>query len=200
MVIGSGVMPDSRLGHRVFMLCFIAAPVVVLAVLFYGISISMERGPPMVAEPYGAGAGDTGGANAIGEALFGSGDAVRDIPAEMTARGAVLVVRDASSLASIDRPIVLLTNHTNWQPEAAHPLTLRDDGSWFIAIPPPVPGQTEAMAFRFVVLDAQGDPHAELDAGGEPMGPRRLPRVHEDEAVGEEPLVYEFVVGGFESE
>ncbi len=179
------------------MLGFIAAPAVVLAVLFYGIAISMERGPSMVAEPVGAGAGTTGGANAIGEALFGSGEAGRGIPAEQTARGAVLVVRDAGGVAGAERPIVLLTNHGRWEVEAGQPLTLRDDGSWAIAIPPPRPGQTEAMAFRFVMFDTQGTPLAELDAGGKPMGPRRLPRIPEKEAVGEEPLVYRFEVRGF---
>ncbi|VAX41386.1 hypothetical protein MNBD_PLANCTO03-2037 [hydrothermal vent metagenome] len=178
------------------MLGFIAAPLVVMAILVYGIVLSMERGPSMVAEPVGAGAGDTGGANAIGRSLFGSGDAGRSIPAEQTARGAVLVVRDAGGVANAERPIVLLTNHGRWEAAGAEPLVLGADGLWSIALPPPGPGQTEPMAFRFAVLDG-GETLVELDTAGEPMGERRLPRVNEDEAVGEEPLVYEFVVVGF---
>ena len=178
------------------MLGFIAAPLVVMAILIYGIVLSMERGPSMVAEPVGAGAGDTGGANAIGRSLFGSGEATRSIPAEQTARGAMLVVRDASNLASVERPIVLLTNHGRWEVAEAWPLVPGADRSWSIALPPPVAGQAEPLAFRFAILTGE-ELLAELDTAGEPMGPRRLPRVNEDEAVGEEPLVYEFVVVGF---
>ncbi|QKK07669.1 MAG: hypothetical protein HND58_05465 [Planctomycetota bacterium] len=47
-------MTVSRLRHRVFMMAFIASPLVVMVVLVYAILIAFERGPSMVAEPVGA--------------------------------------------------------------------------------------------------------------------------------------------------
>ena len=65
------------------MMAFIASPLVVLVILVYAILLAFERGPSMVAEPVGAGAGQTGGANAIGQSLFGTGDSGDlGIPAE----------------------------------------------------------------------------------------------------------------------
>lgn len=195
-------MADPRLGHRLFMLGFVAAPFVVLAVLVYGIVLSFERGPSMVAEPVGAGAGDSGGANAVGESLFGSGDAFRGIPAEQTARGAVLVVHDASGVAGEDRPVLVLTNHGRWAVDQALAMTLREDGAWELRLPAPVAGEPEALAFRFGVAggEAGGGVLFERGEAGGSVGARRLPRVKEAEAVGDEPLVFEFVVRGFGSE
>lgn len=179
------------------MLAFIASPIVVLAVLVYGIIISLERGPSMMAEPVGAGAGDAGGANALGELLFGSGEVGRGIPAEQTARGALIVVRDETGLAGAQRPIYLLTNHDGWEVHEPMRLRPRDDGAWEIAAPVPEDGATEALAFRFVLGDTG---LGEIDPSGEPVGPRRLPRIREADAEGEGPFVYEFILRGFESE
>jgi hypothetical protein len=191
-------MADKRTGHRVFMLAFIASPLVVLAILVYAMSVAMERGPSMVAEPVGAGAGKTGGANALGESMFGAGGSGEiGIPAERAARGVVLVVRDESGLAGEQRPLHLVTNHEGWAVSDDLRLARRGDGTWEIRVPRPGPGQTEPLAFRFV-LGEQG--LSELDEGGEPVGPRRLPRVGDAEAVGEEPLVYHFSVRAFAPE
>ncbi|MBK7404348.1 MAG: hypothetical protein IPJ41_06845 [Phycisphaerales bacterium] len=186
-------MVERRLGHRVFMLAFVAAPVVTLAVLVYAMTAAMEHGPSMVAEPVGAGAGRTGGANALGERLFGgSGDL--GIPADQTARGAVLVVHDGSGRAGPDRPLLLLTNHEGWRLADALTLTQREDGAWEIRLPPPRAGENDALAFRFV-LGPEGLP--EVDESAEPVGERRLPRISQEQAVGEVPLRYEFAVRGF---
>jgi hypothetical protein len=192
-------MAHRRLGHRLFMLGFIAAPFVVLAVLVQGIAISFVRGPSMSAEPVGAGAGDSGGANAVGESLFGAGGgregAFRGIPAEQTARGAVLVVRDASGVAGEGRPVLVLTNHGRWEVSAALTMTHRDDALWEVRLPAPTAAEPEPLAFRFAVLGDDGRPRWASDEAGEPVGERRLPRVSEAEALGDRPLVYEFVVG-----
>lgn len=191
----SDVMAEKRIGHRVFMLAFIAAPLVVLAVLVYAMSVAMEHGPSMVAEPVGAGAGRTGGANALGERLFGGGGSGDlGIPADQTARGVVLVVRDGSGLAGPERPILMVTNHGGWRVGDALRLERREDGAWEIRVPAPEAGENDALAFRFV-LGPTGLP--EVDESAEPVGERRLPRISEEQAVGEEPLRYEFVVRGF---
>jgi len=167
-------------------------------VLVYAMSVAMERGPSMVAEPVGAGAGGTGGANALGEAMFGAGGSGETgIPAEQAARGVVLVVRDGSGLAREDRPLYLVTNHGGWESAHALPLTLGEDGVWQIRLPPPEPGRTDPLAFRFV-LGLEASP--ELDDAGEPVGERRLPRVSERDAEGAEPLVYDFVARAFRAE
>jgi hypothetical protein len=188
---------DRRLGHRLFLLGFIAAPLVVLALLVYGILLSFVTGPSMMAEPVGAGAGNSGGANAVGESLFGTGQAVRGIPAEQTARGAALVVMDASGRSDGGHPVVVLTNHGQWSAGAGLRMELRGDGSWYLRLPAPVAGEPEALAFRFVVLGEGGAVLRELDEAGEPVGERRLPRVPEGEAVGDGALEYRFRVGRF---
>lgn len=188
---------EVRLGHRLFMLGLIAGPFVVLTVLVYGILISFETGPSMVAEPVGAGAGDSGGANAIGEALFGHGDTTVRIPAEETARGAALIVRDASGRADGAHPIVVLTNHGQWSPQRGLRMERRADSLWYLRLPPPEAGDPDPLAFRFVILGDAGEALREFDDEGEPVGDRRLPRVTEEEAVGETPLEYTFTVQRF---
>lgn len=185
-------MNQKRTGHRVFMLAFIASPLVVLAILVYAMTVAMQRGPSMVAEPVGAGAGATGGANALGESVFGSGPS--GIPAERAERGVLLVVRDESGHAGDERPLSLVTNRSGWSVERALPLSRREDGAWEVRLPAPEPGQTEPLAFKFV-LGPGGAP--ELGETGEPVGERRLPLVSEAEAAGDEPLIYEFVTRGF---
>jgi len=172
------------------MLAFIAAPLVVLAVLVYAMTIAMERGPSMVAEPVGAGAGRTGGANALGEALFGRDASGSGIPAERAARGVVLVVHDESGMASEARPLLLVTSWTGWtEPQAMRP---RGDGAWEVRLASAP--DDRPLAFRFELGPGRAP---EVDAAGEPMGERRLPRVSREAAEGPEPLVYEFRVRDF---
>jgi hypothetical protein len=147
----------------------------------------------MVAEPVGAGAGRTGGANALGEAIFGHGEG-GGVPAELTERGVVLVVHDESGLSGPDRPIQLLTNWRRWGADESLAMRRREDGAWEIRLPRRPEGILEAFAFRFA-LGPGGRP--EVDASGEVVGERRLPRVQAEEAAGAEPLVYEFRARGF---
>lgn len=181
------------------MMAFIASPLVVLVILVYAILFAFERGPSMVAEPVGAGAGTTGGANAIGQSIFGDGTAESRVPAERTARGVELLVLDRTGLASPDRPIVLLTNHTGFDAGHALPLTLADGGLWTLRLPEPQSArqQGERLAFRFGLLLSDGVVLPERGEDGEIIGARRLPRVTEREAIADTPLRYEFVVRVF---
>jgi hypothetical protein len=86
-----------------------------------------------------------------------------------------------------------VTNHGGWSVADGVRLVGRADGAWETTLPAPEEGQTEPLAFRFVLSD--GSP--EVDETGEPVGPRRLPRLAEDEASGDRPLVFEFRVRGF---
>lgn len=56
------------------MTLFILSPLVVLTLLVLLISRSLQTGPAMEGARVGAGAGETGGANALGERLFGESD------------------------------------------------------------------------------------------------------------------------------
>ncbi|QQS08748.1 MAG: alpha/beta hydrolase [Phycisphaerales bacterium] len=132
-------MTRKQLGLTAFLL----APVVLFVGLMWVIALSK---PLMDAPPVGAGAGGTGGANAIGELLAGhranagavampfdreveaetqatapaqpptTGAAGDSVRPEMLATGFVLIVRDASGKASPSSPIYLAGNVNNWNP------------------------------------------------------------------------------------
>jgi hypothetical protein len=191
-------MADRRLAHRLFIIGFVAAPLAVLAALTHLIVVAFERGPSMSAAPVGAGAGRSGGANAIGEAIFGESDAERGVPAERTPRGVVVLVEDRTGISSPDRPVVLFRNWERFAPEAAIPMERAGEGLWRLRLPPPGPGQNEPLAFRLGVPgEVPGEYLLELDPSGTPTGARRLPRVPDDLASGETPLEYTFVVRSF---
>jgi hypothetical protein len=57
------------LGRRLLFILFVLSPLAVLAVLCWMIAVAIPRGPQMANDHRGAGGGDTGGANAIGEML-----------------------------------------------------------------------------------------------------------------------------------
>ena len=62
------------LGRRIVFLCFVMSPLAVLAILMWLIAMAIERGPQMENQRIGAGAGNTGGANAIGDIMAGRWD------------------------------------------------------------------------------------------------------------------------------
>ncbi|QKK07670.1 MAG: hypothetical protein HND58_05470 [Planctomycetota bacterium] len=66
---------------------------------------------------------------------------------------------------------------------------------------PPRPGrgaeQSEPLAFRLGLAGDGGTVRLAIDDEGSVTGARRLPRVPEDEAIGQTPLRYEFRVSGF---
>lgn len=192
-------MAQRPLRHRLLVIGFIASPLAVLVILVWAIVLSFERGPSMMAEPVGAGAGAAGGANALGQAIFGrtEEDEGRGLPAEFAQRGVVLVVGDESGSAGPGRPIVLMTSRDGFDAAAALPLERREDGMWEIRLPPPPPGPAEPLTFRFALLDAAGDLLPERDQAGELVGARRLPRIRPEDAAGEEPLTFQFAARAF---
>lgn len=192
-------MAIQRLGHRVFIICFFAAPLLVLVILVKAILIAFQTGPSMVAEPIGAGAGQTGGANAIGQLIFSTGDPDRRIPAERAPRGVELLVRDDANLATDANPIVLLTNYDRFDPDQAHPFVQQSPGLWLLRLPPHQTeiGIDQTLAFRIALRNADGSVQLEQRPDGTPAGDRRLPRITEEQARGESPLRYRFVVHDF---
>ena len=72
--------------RRIFLIVFLAMPMLLLSVLFWIIAASVGQTPAMSNSRVGVGAGDTGGANALGEWLAGRDVAeVRDDIAEAEA-------------------------------------------------------------------------------------------------------------------
>ncbi|MCL4741039.1 MAG: hypothetical protein KJZ54_02445 [Phycisphaerales bacterium] len=170
---------------RVLLTLFLAAPILVVAGLLYAVAVSLERGVRLAAPPVGAGAGQTGGANALGEYLAGR---TRLVPAESLPGGVAIVLHDASGQSSESRPVFIVIDD-------AEPLRMarRADGAWVALLEQrTVPGRA---ALRFVL----GEEHApEIDGDGREVGPRRLPMT--DPAArppGAEPPTIEFTAAGF---
>jgi len=55
--------------NKPLVIVVIIAPIVVMGILLYAISASLDAGTQLAAPARGAGAGETGGANALGEML-----------------------------------------------------------------------------------------------------------------------------------
>lgn len=103
--------------QNVLLTLWLTAPILVVAFLCYWTFVSLQAGPKMVAEPVGAGAGQTGGANAIGELL-----------SEHRARAKVVViVEDRTGLATEDRPLLIGTSGSEW---AGEPMAPAGNGRW----------------------------------------------------------------------
>lgn len=103
--------------QNVFLTAWLTAPILVVALLCYWIIVSLQSGPKMNAEPVGAGAGRTGGANAIGELL-----SERRAHAKV-----VLAVEDRTGLATAELPLLLAVSAADWQAEA---MTPTGEGRW----------------------------------------------------------------------
>ncbi|MEL7473895.1 MAG: alpha/beta hydrolase-fold protein [Planctomycetota bacterium] len=59
---------------RILLMALLSTPILALVAIFYAIDLGIQNGPAMRAQPVGPGAGDTGGANAIGEWLTGGAE------------------------------------------------------------------------------------------------------------------------------
>ncbi len=160
----------------------------------------------------GQGAGDTGGANYLGEKLAGNYDAPEAaspvIPAqhndvsdefqpvtpESLDQGFVIVVRDASNFASDERPIYLASNHVGWNPGAA-PMKMqkRSDMRWQIVLPKPE--DPSRLQFKFTLGSWET---VELAANGEDNVPNRtLPDVDPAKYADGSRPVFEYEVPAF---
>lgn len=143
---------------RTALMIAIFGPIVLVIVLVAGIAISMKD-PPKKQPPVGAGAGQTGGANAIGNLMAGhtaseeetpQPDAADMVAPETLAQGFVLVVEDPTKLATLDSPIFIAGNFNNWNPgQGQYRLTPQSDLRWRYIFdgPPKIAGNR--MEFKF---------------------------------------------------
>lgn len=129
-------------------------PVAVLTVLIAAIAYKGPGG--LFAPPVGAGAGRTGGANAIGELLSGrpadynahasapapagTDPGPKEVDPESLPQGFILVVEDKARLATQTSPIFIASNlYNNWNPgDRSMMLTPQSDMRWRIELPQPV--------------------------------------------------------------
>lgn len=170
---------------------FLFAPVVVIGLLTYWISASLDKGIQKQ-PPIGAGAGATGGANAIGEALRSQREANGVViqptngaaaPAPQLVdpttleQGFVLVVEDKAKLATADSPIYLAGNVNNWNPgDPAFRLTPQSDMRWRIMLTKPRSraNPNEPIQFKFTRGTWERE---ELRDDMSPPANRTLPKV-----------------------
>jgi len=131
--------------QNVLLSIWLTLPILIIGLLIWAIALSLAD-PPRKMTPVGAGAGDTGGANAIGQALAGrptvtrhgvtSEETAADEPGpsapmagaaqpenadgpvqpESLSQGFVLVVEDKSGKATPDSPIHVSGSFNNWNP------------------------------------------------------------------------------------
>lgn len=149
---------------RIWLTVFLVTPAILVALLLYAIA-ALARKPLMNEPPVGAGAGDTGGANAIGNVLagrdadFSRQDEARPpadqpqpaqpqlVQPETLEQGFILIVQDKSGRATADSPIYLAGTLNNWNPaDPACRLTPQSDMRWRIEVPKPA---LAPMEFKF---------------------------------------------------
>jgi hypothetical protein len=103
--------------QNVILTAWLSAPILAVVLLCYWIIVSLQTGPKMHEPAVGAGHGQTGGANAIGELL-----SARRAKARLT-----LVIDDRTGLASADYPLLIGLETNAWTGE---PMTPAGDGRW----------------------------------------------------------------------
>ncbi len=103
--------------QNVLLTVWLIAPILIVVFLCYWILLSLRAGPVMSETPVGAGGGDTGGANAIGEFLA----------ARRAATKLVLLIDDDSQNATADLPLLLGFAENEWEGTA---LDQNEDGEW----------------------------------------------------------------------
>lgn len=130
---------------------WLVSPILVVAFLCFWIVVSLQEGPKMDAPAVGAGSGETGGANAIGEML-----ARRRARAKVT-----LIVEDRTALASVDRPLLVGLDRNAWEGE---PMTPVGEERWAWN------GEAGALAEGFDLFWIDADGTVRRD----PSGRRRL--------------------------
>lgn len=157
--------------RHVLLTAIFVTPVLLLAVLYWGISASLGQREEMRKHytPVGAGANATGGANAIGELLAGhaanasaapkaepkpepkSADAApKLVQPESLPQGFVLVVEDKSGKAGASSPIYLAGTLNNWNPrDPKYKLEAQSDMRWRIDLKDLKKIGVEKLAFKF---------------------------------------------------
>ncbi|GMV25420.1 MAG: hypothetical protein AMXMBFR58_14510 [Phycisphaerae bacterium] len=196
---------------KILLTAFILSPAVMVAALLYTIG----EPPAMQPRAIGAGAGDTGGANAIGELLAGNrathnaanepaasdqvevadGQAApqpepRLVQPEELPQGFVVIVDDKAKRASEASPIYFASSINGWNPrDEKYRLTSQSDGKWRIILPAKPGGGL--IEFKFTRGSWSLE---ELDANLNPIQNRYFPKVDVSKLQpGEQPRI-EFTI------
>lgn len=196
-------VPDPAMTRQQLALsAFIISPLVVLVLLCYAIAVNIGEPRKMNVPPIGAGAGNTGGANAIGELLAhgrttAPGEkpspqpAATPIEPESLAQGFLLIVEDKSGKASPASPIYLASNFGNWNPgDPAYKLEPQSDMKWRILVKRPA-NRTDRMEFKFTRGSWELE---ELNADLSTPGNRTLPMLEAASVKPGEPPRIELVI------
>jgi enterochelin esterase-like enzyme len=191
--------------RQVALIGWVMMPLVVLAVLVGAIASSLKN-PPKKFAPVGAGAGDTGGANGIGEAIAHrmhdnansaaikptalAADADEMVAPESLEQGFILVVEDKAKRATVASPIYLAGNVNGWNAgDEAFKLTPQSDMKWRFVFngKPKLPDNEKRMEFKFT----RGSwDYEELKDDMSAPGNRTLPMLKKSEIVaGEAPKI-----------
>lgn len=173
--------------QRLLLTLFVASPIVVIIGLTYFIVISLGQGPQDGVVRRGPGAGETGGANAIGEWLAHgrfeppkpvatpSMESVEQGKVDVTAlpQGFTLVVRDRTGLATAASPMYLAGTFNGWNPAAGdYRLTPGSDGAWRLTVN--LSGLPSAAGHEFKLTRGSWRIEAQ-DAEGRNLANRRFP-------------------------
>lgn len=173
-VISPGVWNMRR--QNILLSVWLLLPLAIIGLLMWAIVLSLSN-PPSKLPPVGAGAGDTGGANGIGQALAGrpttthhgvtTEDGANETPSiapavipdqpestaspvqpETLSQGYVLIVEDKSGKAKPDSPIFVAGSFNNWNPgDPAFRLEPQSDMRWRIVMQPSADGKP--IEFKF---------------------------------------------------
>ena len=178
--------------QQIALTAFLISPIVVTVLLCYAIAVSIKEPRRMDVPAVGAGAGNTGGANAIGELIaHGSAKptkmspkdneppaaaqpAAGQIEPESLPQGFILIVQDKSGKANPSSPIFVASNYGKWNAgDPAFKLEPQSDMRWRITVKRPA-GSNERIEFKFTRGDWALE---ELNADMSPPGNRTLPMI-----------------------
>ncbi|MDX2146960.1 MAG: alpha/beta hydrolase-fold protein [Planctomycetota bacterium] len=162
------MMATPRHISKFWLTVMVLSPIVVTGGLFWLMAILIAQPRLMSVPAIGAGAGDTGGANALGEWIGGTraaaeatelaelnaaaeaaeAQAPKLVQPESLPQGFILIVTDDSRRATQVSPIYLAGSVNNWNPaDAKFKLTPQSDMKWRIELPQPKDGQP--IEFKF---------------------------------------------------
>lgn len=207
------VKTDNLWAKRVFLTVLLLAPFVLVAGLMYWFSASLDTGPRMKVAPVGAGAGSTGGANAIGELLAGNkgnkavepgaapaAAARGPVQPETLNDGVILIVEDKSKKASQSKPIYFAGNLNNWNPgDKGFRLDPQSDMRWRLQLSKAQLEKLKGARLEFkFTLGAWEE--VEQDAKGGDIGNRTLAAIDAANAPKGEPLKIELAIESFKQD
>lgn len=201
--------PRNMTARHWILTLWLVAPLAVVALLCVIIALYPPR---YFQPPVGAGAGYTGGANAIGNILSGkpaNANAMRGtetakpaapagvlVEPESLPQGMIFVVDDKARLANQTSPIYLAGNFNSWNAgDAKYKLTGQSDTKWRIELTQPDGWQDDKAGTKLAFKFARGDwKLEELQADMTAPGNRQLPKIDASKLKPGEKPIFEFVV------